>query len=231
MKYTIVTILFLLSMLLSACDKDEENIQTTGPNALSQQQKDLLINVVTDGSIDVDWNSLNCAGIVTFTFDQVNQNFTESTNTDLTALFASIEQTTGNTVSYDDIIVLSVSIQTQGTSLVLENQTAIDDYFEDCSYDGSINDIGPTSLLPCLTLTFPVTIFVYDIETESTEEFNFTIEDDLLSFLQQNSNNQVLEINYPITFTDEDENSIVVTSNEQLEDVLNDAIDECGSND
>lgn len=230
MKRNIFKIILLLSVLLgTSCNTDEQDNQVIGPNALTEEQKEYLSFTLIDANIDIAWDEMNCPGDVTFTFNQVNQNFTEPTNSDLSGLFAFIQQNNGVTVTYEDIIVISVNIQFQGGSLDLENREALNDYFEDCVYNGTSDNAGPINSIPCLQLTLPITIFVYDITSESFEELTFSTEESLLSALFQNTDSQLLELNYPIVFLHENGNSITVNSNDELQNVLEAANAECGT--
>ena len=124
----------------------------------------------------------------------------------------------------DDIVnfVYPITIQFQNfQTRVISNPDQLDDVLDDCEDDDGFDEID------CVQFVFPITINVYDAGSQTPTSLTLTSNSDLFNFLDDLDSNDLIEIKFPVSFVNSSGQTISVTSNSQLENLIEEAIDDC----
>ena len=129
----------------------------------------------------------------------------------------------------DDIVnfVYPITIQYQNFSTqVINNSDDLDDVLDDCEED----DDDDFDEIDCITLNYPVVLNIYDSNIQLASTLTITNDVQFYNFIENLDDNEFIAINYPISIVDSNGNNIVITSNSQLEDIIEESIDDCDDN-
>jgi hypothetical protein len=108
----------------------------------------------------------------------------------------------------------SFSSQSDFTNFKVECESNSDDF-------GKIN---------CVTITYPITINVYNTSNQIASASTITDSKMLYNFFENLEDNKFLAISYPITITNSNGQNSSITSNSQFEDYIKNVIDTCPEN-
>ena len=222
-----------MAILIVSCQGEDSVISAENPQnlTLTSELTGLLIRVAnntTDNDFAID--STNCAYIkMPFSI------FVHDNQGDLAAEFTqqvsnSAELATAKTVidglhypeDYFSLVFPVTAIMQDGTETVLQNHNELQQLRANC-----ISDPAPDSIY-CLGLNYPITIFNYNSDFQLANTYN--IENDLamLGFLSNLQAADYYAIDYPISVTKSDGQTVVViNNNDELDDAIQAAITEC----
>ena len=97
----------------------------------------------------------------------------------------------------------------------------LDDVIDDCGEDDGFDEID------CISFNFPIVINVYNANNQLANTITINNNTDLYNFLENLEDNEYVAIQYPISLIDSNGVNVTITSNDQLEDVIEDSIDDC----
>ncbi|MDO5971462.1 hypothetical protein Q4Q35_16770 [Flavivirga aquimarina] len=167
--------------------------------------------------------NFNCSGTVHYYIDELANNATLFTLEidegveaveDALSLYNDINDTV---YVLDDLRSGYVTFTSPGgTSSLALGKTQIMNYFEDCILDRDYND--------CINFKYPFVINKIDLQTDDIIPVTVTSDADLF---QQNFTDVNITIDYPITLVTLNNDTILVESNEELENVLTNSADYC----
>ncbi|MFN3753612.1 hypothetical protein [Flavobacterium sp.] len=118
------------------------------------------------------------------------------------------------------ITIIYQNFQTQ----VLQDADDLEDVLEDCDEDDGFDEID------CITLVYPITLNIYDSNNQLANTITITNNSNLFNFLSNLGNNVFVAINYPISAVNSNGQTIVINSNNELENFIDDSIDDCDDN-
>jgi hypothetical protein len=124
----------------------------------------------------------------------------------------------------DDIVnfVYPITIRFQNfQTLVLQEADDLDDVLDDCDEDDGFDEID------CITLVYPIVMNIYDSNNQLANTVTITSNSGLYNFLNNLGNNTLIAINYPISAINSNGQTIVINSNSELENFIDDSIDDC----
>lgn len=124
----------------------------------------------------------------------------------------------------DDLVnfVYPITIRYQNFQTdVLQDANDLEDVLDDCGDDDGFDEID------CITLVYPFTINVYDSSNQLANTVTITSNSNLFNFLANLGNNVYAAINYPISAINSNGQTIVINSNNDLENFIEEAIDDC----
>ncbi|MDI9257387.1 hypothetical protein [Flavobacterium sedimenticola] len=127
----------------------------------------------------------------------------------------------------DDLVnfIYPITIQYQNfQTQVLQNANDLDDVLDDCGDDDGFDEID------CIALVYPIVVDVYDSNNQLANTVTITGNSSLYNFLNNLSNNVYVAINFPISAVNANGQTIIITSNAQLENFIEDSIDDCDDN-
>ncbi|NCP61531.1 MAG: hypothetical protein GW839_14740, partial [Flavobacteriales bacterium] len=203
-----------MSFVFFSCQKEEsEFIDTTPVDTITANSvlATLLQNASQNsGSIDDFIDGTPCSSIQ-FPY-QVIINGQTIIITDATDLAGIANTTSPITI----VFPITVVFEDFSTLLVI-NQQELDALVILCqSLDDSIS---------CLDIVYPITFFVFNSNNEQTGTVVITSDAQLFIFLTTLEDGLFLAIDYPITVILSDGTSVVVTSNNQLQDLIENCVD------
>lgn len=124
----------------------------------------------------------------------------------------------------DDIVnfVYPITIRYQNfQTQVLQDSEDLEDAIDDCGDDDGFEEID------CITLVYPITINVYDSNNQLANTVTIANNSNLFNFLANLGNNVYAAINYPIEAINSNGQTVVINSNTELENFLEESIDDC----
>ncbi len=111
------------------------------------------------------------------------------------------------------------------SEIVIENDEQLEELIKNCDIDNQDEDIE------CLDFEYPFTVAVFDPQNELIERIAFTNDKELFDFINDLDEDDIVNINFPITVVLSDGTETIINSLNQLEDVIEAVIDHCEEND
>lgn len=224
MKLKYVLNLSLIGLFLMSCQTEEnEVIQDPNQNLTNVSPLTTLMTRVTQNPTSGDniMDNSSCFSVVLPVTVIVNgQNIVVSTQADYQTVQDAIDAFSND----DDIVnfIYPITIQFQNFSTqVLQNSDDLDDVIDDCGEDDGFDEID------CISFNFPIVINVYNANNQFANTITINNNTDLYNFLENLEDNEYVAIQYPISLIDSNGVNVTITSNDQLEDVIEDSIDDC----
>ena len=118
------------------------------------------------------------------------------------------------TVTLKDYSIKSLTSQTDFNNLVVG-----------CTANS--NDFGKIN---CLNINFPITINSYNSNNQIASSISITNNQLLYTFITNLSSDKFIAISYPISITDSNGQNVVILNNDQLENVIKNAVETCTDN-
>lgn len=224
MKLKYVLNLSLIGLFLMSCQTEEnEVIQDPNQNLSNVSPLTTLMTRVTQNPTSGDniMDNSSCFSVVLPATVIVNgQNIVVSTQADYQTVQDAIDAFSND----DDIVnfIYPITIQFQNFSTqVLQDSDDLDDVIDDCGEDDGFDEID------CISFNFPIVINVYNANNQLANTITVNNNTDLYNFLENLEDNEYVAIQYPISLIDSNGVNVTITSNDQLEDVIEDSIDDC----
>ena len=224
MKLKYVLNLSLIGLFLMSCQTEEnEVIQDPNQNLTNVSPLTTLMTRVTQNPTSGDniMDNSSCFSVVLPATVIVNgQNIVVSTQADYQTVQDAIDAFSND----DDIVnfIYPITIQFQNFSTqVLQDSDDLDDVIDDCGEDDGFDEID------CISFNFPIVINVYNANNQLANTITINNNTDLYNFLENLEDNEYVAIQYPISLIDSNGVNVTITSNDQLEDVIEDSIDDC----
>ena len=126
----------------------------------------------------------------------------------------------------DDIVnfIYPITVQFQNFSTqVVQDADDLDDILDDCDEDDGFDEIN------CISLNYPISISIYDANNQLAQTISIQNNTSLINFLNNLANNVFIAINYPISVVNSNGQTVVITSNNQLENFIEDSIGVCNN--
>ncbi len=134
-----------------------------------------------------------------------------------------------NAHSYDnDIVTIQfpvVVVLNDYSEKSLANQTDFSNLIAACQANSST-----FGKINCITIAYPIVITIYDSNNQLASTNTITNDKNLFNFLNNLNSNQFLAINYPINSTNTNGVTVAIADNNQFEDTIKAAIDNCTQN-
>lgn len=224
MKY--IYLLFFSLIVFSSCQVDENSVvQNNSQSIASSSPLKKLISRVAQNPTNIDnvIDSTSCFSVqlpVSITVN--NQQLTINSQDD----FQEVQDIKDNDSNDDDIVHFSypITIKYKNYSTqVLNNEAQYYALKDECVGD-DFNEIN------CVSFVFPIILNVYNSNNQVVN--TVTINDDLnmYNYFENLSSNTIVAVNYPISMLNSNGNLVVISSNNQFENFIEDAIDDCDTN-
>jgi glycosyltransferase involved in cell wall biosynthesis len=126
----------------------------------------------------------------------------------------------------DDIVnfIYPITVQFQNFSTqVVQDADDLDDILDDCDDDDGFDEIS------CISINYPISISIYDADNQLAQTVTIQNNTSLINFLNNLGNNVFIAINYPISVVNSNGQTVVITSNNQLENFIEDSIGVCNN--
>lgn len=224
MKLNHLLNLGLVGLLLVSCQSEEnEVIQDANQNLTNTSPLTTLVTRVTQNPTSGDnvLDNSSCFSVVLpVTVIVNNQQIVVNSQ----AEYQTVQDAINAFSNDDDIVnfVYPITIQYQNFSTqVLQNSNDLDDVIDACGEDDGFDEID------CISFNFPIVINVYDANNQLADTVSLNNNTDLYNFLENLEDNEYVAIQYPISLVNSNGQTITITNNSQLEDVIEDSIDDC----
>lgn len=107
----------------------------------------------------------------------------------------------------------------------VSNQTELTNLITECQS----NSIG-FGKINCLTISFPITINIYNSSNQIASTSTITDSKMLYTFFENLEDNKFIAISYPVNVTNSNGQNTSINSNSQFEDLIKNTIDTCPEN-
>lgn len=233
MKNTLKTLslmILALALTLVSC-REEEYVFIEGPEeetlAANSNIANLLQNMATkDGSDDNIIDNASCISIalpVTVIVDGLE------IMVDSPEDFETIEDIFDEFDDDEDIleIIFPITIVLSDfTELVINDLDELEDFADNCEGENEFDDD-----IECADIKYPVTASVFNSNNEVIDTITFNNDQDLYQFVDDLDEDDVVQINFPVTVILFDGTEVQTSNLDELEDILDNAKDDCDEDD
>ncbi|WP_435622837.1 hypothetical protein [Flagellimonas sp.] len=233
MKNTMKALSFLLVILtlsLGSC-REEESVFIEGPQeetlAANSNVANLLRNTASkDGSDDNIIDNASCISIqlpVTVVVDGV-EIIVDSTE-DLEVIEDIFDEFDDDEDILEILFPITI-ILSDFTELVINNVDELEDFTDDCDGENEFDDD-----IECADIKYPVTASVFNTNNEVIDTITFNNDQELYVFIDDLDEDDIVQVNFPVTVILFDGTEVEATNLDELEDILEDAEDDCDEDD
>jgi hypothetical protein len=226
MKRVIVILGFCLALQVS-CQKEEETIiQDTSQSFLKSDPLAQLLSRTSQNPTASDnvLDNSSCFSVqLPVTVIVNSQQITVIEQADYQIVQDAIDQFSTDDDIVNFIFPITLKFKNHQT-LIVQNSNQLDDVFDDCDEDDEFDEID------CITLVYPITVNLYDSNNQIANTVTITSNTNLYNFLENINASTLIGIVYPIQGINSNNQTIVINSNAELENFLDDAIDDCDAN-
>ncbi|WP_290804707.1 hypothetical protein [Flavobacterium sp.] len=222
-KINFLFLLFFL-MITFSCQNEENEIIKDDKNSLTAEAPLYrLVERVAQNPTSRDniLDNSSCFAVVLPVEVIVNGQQIQVNNTDDYQL---VQDAIDAFTTDDDIVnfIFPITIQFQNfDTQIIDDIDALEEVLEDCDEDEDFNEID------CISINYPITINTYDSNNQIASTVTIESDDALFDFFNNLEDTMYVGINYPISITNSNGQNIVITSNEMLEEAIEEAIMEC----
>ncbi|WP_297763151.1 hypothetical protein [uncultured Muriicola sp.] len=225
-----ITVLMLASLSLISCRK-EEAILIEGPasetlKANSTVANLLLRTAMNDGSNDNIVDNANCFSLgFPFTVFVNGWEITVTSEEDLDTVEDILDEFDDDEdtieIEFPIIIVLSDFSEQEINSI-----EEFEDFADDCEGENEYDDD-----IECLDLEYPITASVFNSNNELIDTITFTTDEELYNFLDDLEDEDIVNINFPITVILADGTEVSIPNLDALEEIIDEVKDDCDEDD
>ncbi|QBA64759.1 hypothetical protein [Muriicola soli] len=226
-----ISILILIwSLVITSCRKEEsEFIQ--GPQEQALKANSAVANLLQrtamkDGSDDNIVDQANCISLeFPFTVVVNGMELTVNSEEDLDTVEDILDEFDDD----DDTIEIEfpITIILNDFSEVLINSLDVfEDYLDDCEGENEYDDD-----IECIDIAYPITVTIFDTNNEIIDTITINNDRELYFFIDELDDDKIVNVEFPITLILSDGTEISVSNLEQLEDVIDEAEDDCDEDD
>ena len=209
---------------LGSCQKEEETIIQDNSQSfvVNTPIADLLSRTSQNPtSLDNVLDSSSCFSVQLPVTVIVNgQQITVADEADYQIVQAAIDEFSDDDDLVNFVYPITITFQNFQTQ-VLQDANDLDDVLDDCGEDDGFDEID------CITLVYPITINIYDSNNQLANTVTITSNSSLFNFLDNLGSNTFVAINYPISAMNSNGQMIVINSNSELENFIDESIDDC----
>lgn len=216
-KLKIVTGIALLAILgFTSCQSEVDDVQGENPNtnsANSTTTSNLKRTSMYDGSFDDFLDGASCSSILL--------PFTAKVNGVQVSILSQLDYQQvisifGQFNNDQDTVVLQFPLKIRAsnyTETTVSNQTEYNAILNACtSAEASGQDA-----ISSVNITFPITIFTYNLSLQQTGSFVITSEKQLYTYMSNVSTTELFSVSYPISLTIADGTKMAVSSDAELQ--------------
>lgn len=219
-------ILFISFLGFTSCQKPVDTTNGQNPNtnnANSQTASNLERSSMYDGSFDDFLDGMSCSSILFPVTATVNgTKVTLISEADYSMVLNLLSQFNNDEIVFQ--FPLSVKLSNY-TEVEVANQAEYDALANTCAE----TENAEKAAINCLDIDFPITILTYSLNLDQTGSVVIGSKEELYTYMNAFSNDELFSINYPITATLKGESNTVIEITSDMD--LQSRITECLSND
>ncbi|MBT8184318.1 MAG: hypothetical protein KJN76_05730, partial [Eudoraea sp.] len=223
-------LIFGLSLIVSSC-REEESVFIEGPEEESLEANSnvasLLQNTATkDGSDDNIIDNASCLTIGLPVSVIVNDLEIVVDSTDDLETIEDIFDEFDDDEDILEIIFPITAILNDFTQVVITDFDELEDLAEDCAGENEFDDD-----IECADIKYPVTASIFNSSNELIDTLTFINDQGLYEFLDDLDEDDIVNVNFPVTVILFDGSEVQASSLQELENILDDARDDCDEDD
>lgn len=227
MKNIVLIVIAFFSLSITSCQKEEETIIQDEAQTFTKEStlsRLLLRTAQFPTSKDNIIDNSSCFSVqLPVTIILNGQQIVVANQADYQLVQNAINEFSND----DDIVnfVFPITIVYQNfQTQIIQNTNDLDDVLDDCGEDDNFDEID------CIIISYPFSINVYNSNNQVANTVSITSNSNLFNFIYNLTSNTFLSISYPISLTDVNNQNIIINSNSQLENFIEDSIDDCNDN-
>jgi hypothetical protein len=233
MKAFIKKVLILpifLALLLTSCQdevmelnqEDPQETFTASSNIASLMQR----TSTNDGSNDNIIDGANCLNIQLPVTVFVNGlEIIVDSEEDFEVIEAIFDEFTNDDDILDIVFPITI-ILSDFTEIIIENQSQLQEYIDQCSDENEEDDD-----IECIDLQYPITFSIFNSQNTQIATITIHSDQEMYDFIDDLDESDIVEFSFPITVVLSDGTSITIHDLSSLEDTIEDAINLCDEDD
>jgi len=225
-----ITVLMLFSLVATSCRK-EESVLIEGPQNETLKANSAVANLLRrtsmkDGSDDNIVDNANCFSLeFPFTVFVNGMEITVTSEADLDT----VEDIFDEFDDDDDTLEISFPITiilSDFSEVTINSVEEFDDFADDCEGEDEFDDD-----IECLDLVYPITASVFNANNELIDTIIIEEDMDLYFFIDNLNEDDIVNIEFPITIILSDGTEVSVSDLDDLEDLIEEYADDCDEDD
>lgn len=232
MKNTIkfITVLMLFSLVATSCRK-EESILIEGPQNETLKANSAVANLLRrtsmkDGSDDNIVDNANCFSLdFPFTVFVNGMEITVTSEDDLDTIEDIFDEFDDDEDTLEIDFPVTV-VFSDFSEMEINSQEEFENFVDDCEGENEYDDD-----IECLDLEYPITASVFNSNNELIDTITFTTDEELYNFLDDLEDEDIVNIDFPITVILADGTEVSIPNLDALEDIIDEVKDDCDEDD
>ncbi len=226
----LITVLMLFLLVATSCRK-EESVLIEGPQNETLKANSAVANLLRrtamkDGSDDNIVDNANCFSLdFPFTVFVNGMEITVTSEEDLDT----VEDIFDEFEDDDDTLEIDFPVTIVLSDFSEQEINSIDEfesYVDDCEGENEYDDD-----IECIDIQYPVSASVFNANNELLDTITITNDKELYEFLEDLDEDDIVEVEFPVTVVLSDGTEVSVSNLDQLEEVIDDAEDDCDEDD
>ncbi len=227
-RYYSILCLFLL-FIFSGCQEESEEI-TPPPSGKVIMPNSVLADLIQrialkDGSSDNIIDNSSCTTLELPVTVVVNgQEIKIDSADDFKTVERILDEFENDNDTLSIIFPVTVTISDY-TELIINNDEEWEDIIDQCTEGGHDDDIE------CVDFQYPLTFFVYDSDNQLSGVVTINDDQELYKFFDTLEEDDLVSFKFPVMVILSGGEEITINNNDQLEDLTENAIDDCDEDD
>lgn len=224
------TLLMVASLFAISC-RQEESVLIEGPQdevlkANSAVASLLQRTAMRDGSDDNIVDNANCFSLeFPFTVLVNGMTITVTSEEDLDT----VEDIFDEFDDDDDTLEITFPITivlSDFSEVEINSIDEFENYADECEGENEFDDD-----IECIDISYPITASVFNASNELIDTITITTDEELYQFLENLEDDDIVNVDFPITLILSDGTEVSVSNLDMLEDIIDDAKDDCDEDD
>ncbi|MDE3741619.1 hypothetical protein [Maribacter polysaccharolyticus] len=229
-NYIFYVSLLVMGLSFTSCQDEFESLpdedgQTESISSTSTTAKLIENTTANDGSFDNIVDAASCFSInFPYTVKVNGVSLTINDIEDLESIEELLDAVDNNEELLDIIFPITITLSDY-SELTIDGIDGFEEMVEECVEGGEDDDIE------CIDFVYPITLYTFDLNNEATG--NVTVESDMefRLFFAGLDENDLISIDFPVTLELYDDTTVVVESNAELANAIENAKDLCDEDD
>jgi hypothetical protein len=219
-----------VSILVTSCRK-EESVLIEGPQNETLKANSTVANLLQrtsmkDGSDDNIIDQANCFSMAfPFTVVVNGMEITVTSEEDLDTVEDILDEFDDD----DDSIEISFPITiilSDFSEILINSVNEFEDFADKCEGENEYDDD-----IECIDIQYPVTASIFNANNELLDTITISNDKELYEFLEDLDEDDIVEIDFPVTVVLSDGTEVSVSGLDALEDIIDEAEDDCDEDD
>ncbi|MGB5647770.1 hypothetical protein [Muriicola sp.] len=226
----ILSLVLVATLLVTSCRK-EESVLIEGPQNETLKANSAVANLMQrtamkDGSDDNIVDGANCFSVdFPFTVVVNGMEITVTSEEDLDT----VEDIFDEFDDDDDTLEISFPVTiilSDFSEVTINSVEEFEDFADECEGENEFDDD-----IECIDIKYPITASIFNANNELIDTITISSDQELYQFLDNLEDDDIVNVDFPVTLILSDGTEVSVSNLDQLEDVIDDAEDDCDEDD